>query len=186
MIDLVPRPLSDSRTFASVGGAAPRPTARGGRRPRFALVLPILLVFSGCASMAGLVAPDVSVVGLQLEDLTLLESTGTLTVRLVNENPEPLVVDGAAFKVRLEGIRVGNAVGDERVEIPRLSSATVPLELYVSHVAVGTRLPRILEQGTIDWEVRGKVWIERPWGRSKMRIEKSGRIDLDAPPPQRD
>ncbi|MEM9594944.1 MAG: LEA type 2 family protein [Acidobacteriota bacterium] len=134
-----------------------------------------VLLLTGCSTLE---PPDVTLSNLQLTDLTVLETSGVVTLRLANGNPEPLVVDGAAFNLYLMGRKVGKVLSDERVEVGRLSTSTLEAELHLSNLAMATRLQEILETETVAYEIRGKVWVLGDLGRSALRLSSSGDVDL--------
>ncbi len=141
------------------------------------LLATIPLLTAGCGSL-GLEPPDLTLVDLQLEDMTMLETSGRVTIRLANSNPEPLQVDGMAFDLRLDGRRIGKALSDEKVEVPRLSTVTVDAELNVSHLAIATLIPRWTEAETVSYELSGKVYVLTDFGRRGLRVNRSGRFDF--------
>ena len=106
------------------------PTSHGGtifsHRPGVILrILPLViaaLMASGCVSTEPLEPPGVTLADLDIIDATLFESTLDVAVRISNDNPEPLVIDGAVIKLQLNGIKVGKGASDERLELPRLGS----------------------------------------------------------------
>jgi LEA14-like dessication related protein len=141
--------------------------------------LMITVLTAGCASLGTMTPPDVSLVDLELTDVTVFETTGTITVRLTNENPDPLTVDGAVFKLYLNGMAVGKALDAERVEIPRLGTATQTVNLHINNVALVARLATMLEQSELNYRIKSKLWVERPYGRRKVRLDHQGRFSYD-------
>lgn len=137
-----------------------------------------LVVFTtGCASI-GLEPPDLTLADLSLENMTVLETSGTVTIRLANSNPEPLQIDGMAFDVRLDGRRIGKALSDQKLEVPRLSSVTVDAQLNVSHLAIATLVPQWMEAETVDYALSGKVYVVTEFGRRALKVKQSGRFDF--------
>jgi LEA14-like dessication related protein len=132
---------------------------------------------SGCASI-GLVKPDVSLVNLKFTDLTMFETSGIFTVRLTNENPEPLFVEGGVYNLYLGGLRVGKGLSNHRLEVPPLSTATDEVELHLSNLAIATQLRSIYESGIADYRIKGKVYVEGNFGRRRVTIENEGRFDF--------
>lgn len=145
-----------------------------------ALVLALLASLS-CASLEPFSAPGVSLVNLEFEDLTLFETSGVFTVRISNENPDPVVVDGAVYNLYLGGLKVGRAMSDRRLEVPRLGSATYDVNLYINNLALATRLIPVIESRVLDYRVKGKLYVERPYGLRRMRFSRDGRLDLTRP-----
>lgn len=145
---------------------------------RFPIAAVLGLAIAGCATFEPFTAPDVTLVDLRFEDLTVFETRGAFTVRLSNENPEPLVVDGAVYKLYLGGHKVGRALSDARLEVPRLSSSVTEVEVYINNVALVTRLLTLGREQGVDYTIKGKLYVERPYGTRRLRFSRDGRIDL--------
>ncbi len=139
----------------------------------------VLALFTGCASL-GLVEPDVTLVDLEFTDLTLFETSGVFTVRLANENPEPLVVDGGVYNLYLGGSKVGKGLSDHRIEVPALGTATDEVELHLNNLAIAGQVRSLWESKVFDYRLQGRVYVETGYGRRKLRIESEGRFDLGA------
>ena len=149
---------------------------------RYPKILPFLAVLAltvaGCATVESFTAPDVTLVDIKFEDLTLFETSGTFTVRLSNENPDPLAVDGAVYKLFLGGQKVGRALSDARVEVPRLGSTVYEVDVFINNVALVTRLLTLGQDKGLDYTIKGKLYVERPYGLKRMRFSRDGRIDF--------
>jgi LEA14-like dessication related protein len=140
----------------------------------------LALALTGCASLEPFAAPEVTLVDVRFEDLTVFETSGTFKVRLSNENPEPMVVDGAVYKLYLGGQRVGKALSDARVELPRLGSTVYEVDLYINNVALVARLLTLGQERGLDYTIKGKLYVERSYGLRRVRFSRDGRIDLGA------
>lgn len=143
----------------------------------------VVLSSVSCASLEPFSAPGVSLVNIEFADLTLFETSGVFTVRISNENPDPVVVDGAVYNLYLGGLKVGRALSDRRLEVPRLGSATYEVDLYINNLALATRLIPLIESQVLDYRVKGKLYVERPYGLRRMRFSRDGRLDLRGKPP---
>lgn len=141
----------------------------------------LALTASGCAAWLPLAPPEVSLVNLQFTDLKLFETTGVFTVRLSNENPEPVRVEGGVYKLYLDGVRVGKGLSDARLELPRLGSTTDRVTVHINNVAVATRLAAILKQPVVDYELVTRLYVAGSWGTRRVSSRFSGRLDLEAP-----
>ena len=148
-------------------------------RALFASAL-LALTITGCATLEGFTAPDVTLVDIRFEDLTVFETSGTFTVRLSNENPEAMVVDGAVYKLYLGGQKVGKALSDARIEVPRLGSSTYEVDVYINNVALVARLLTLGQDKGLDYTVKGKLYVERPYGLKRLRFSRDGRIDFSS------
>ena len=141
----------------------------------------ILIALTGCTSI-GLEPPDLTLVNLQLAEVTVLESSGVVTVRIANSNPDPLQVDGLALNLKLDGRRIGKVLSAERLEIPRLSTATLDAELHVSHLAVLTLVQQIMESESMSYGLSGKLYVITDYGRRSLRLERTGFFDFNQDP----
>lgn len=143
------------------------------------IVLAVLLcIATGCASI-GVIPPDVSLVDLEFTDLTMFETTGEFTVRLANENQDPLRVTGGVFRLYLNGVKVGKALSSEPVEIPRLGTATHRVSLHINNVALATRLMGLMEQPTLDYEIKTKLFLDGALGTRRLNFVNSGSFNWD-------
>lgn len=147
---------------------------------RFSTLVALLLaaLTLGCASLGTMTPPDVSLVDLEFQDLTVFETSGEITVRLTNENPEPLVVSGAVYKLYLNGIAVGKGLDPDGIEMPRLGSVTKTVSVHINNVALVARLATLLEEPTLSYRIRSKLWVDRPYGTRKVKLDHQGRFEF--------
>ena len=156
---------------------------RRGCTPGLILLVVVAAVFAtGCSSLTGLEPPTLTLTDLTVVDATLFETTLDVAIRISNDNPEALLVDGVIVKLELGGRGVGKGSSPERVEIPRFGSTVQRLEIHLDNLAVATRLRSILESSTVDWGLAGKVWVVSSSGRARsLPFESRGRLDLGDP-----
>ncbi len=147
------------------------------RLPPAVAILTLIALTTGCASL-GMIKPDVSLVNLKFTDLTVFETSGVFTVRLTNENKEPLIVEGGVYNLYLGGLRVGKGLSNHRLEVPPLSTATDKVELHLSNLAIATQLRSIYESGVADYRIKARVYVEGGFGRRRMTIENEGSFDF--------
>jgi LEA14-like dessication related protein len=55
-----------------------------------------------CSSMSSLEPLAVTLVNLEVTEMTIFETTLMASLRVTNPNPEPLTIDGASFKLILD------------------------------------------------------------------------------------
>jgi len=148
-------------------------------------LISLLSVVAGCSSLGGFVPPDVTLVNVEFSDLTVFETSGVVTLRVANENDEALVVDGGVYNLYLGGMKVGKGLSDHRLEAPRLGSDILEVPIYINNLALVTRLATLMDQPEIDYQLKGKLFVERAYGTQKVRLDKSGRLDLQNLPGQK-
>ena len=137
-----------------------------------------LLLFSGCASLNRSEGLDVSVVNLQFTEATVLETTAIFTVRVENETPEPLVLEGGVHKFYIDGAFVGKGMSNERVEVPRLGSATQPITVYLRNISMGRRIKSIIESQKVGYRLDSLLYAQGKLG-SRFRVIHDGKLDLN-------
>ena len=139
-----------------------------------------LTVLAGCASMEPVEPPDVTLVNVQVTEVTPFETTLEAEVRIINPNPDPLAVEGASFKLELLDRKIGTGTSSTATTVPALDSATVPVIFRLNNVAAVSRLRTIMEAEVLDWSLRGTVFARRAsGGRMNLKVDESGRLSLD-------
>lgn len=128
----------------------------------FALILALLV--SGCALMAlSLEKPDVSLVGIELGQTSLLEQHLKLTLKVTNPNDREIAVDGMNFRVEVGDQELVHGVTNKTVVLPRLGEVRFPVDTSVSLAGILKRLPALLGGG-LSYRLRGEVFT-RDFGR---------------------
>ncbi len=134
----------------------------------------VALLLSGCGG--GSPGPSVSLINLRFEDATALETTATFTLRLSNESPQPVPLEGEVHKIYLNGLYLGKGLSDQKVEVPRLGTVTHEVKVHLSNLALATRIKSILETKSFEYRIvsvfHGKSW----WNR--LKSESSGKLEL--------
>lgn len=145
------------------------------------LLLPCLL---GCASFRQVEGLEVNLTHMRFTEATLLETTGEFTLRVENETPAPLLLNGAVHKIYLNGLYIGKGLTGETLEVPRLGSATQNVTIHLRNLSLATRLRAILEQQAIDYRVATTFYLDTPQGTRKRYANSHGTLALrDFTPP---
>jgi LEA14-like dessication related protein len=139
----------------------------------------LTLSLAACASTDPVEQPDVTLVDLRVGEVTVFETTLHAVVRVVNPSPEPLELEGASFKLDLEGRKIASGTAAASLSVPRLDSATMPVTFHVNNIAAFSKLRAVIEEEGFGWRLRGVLYSTGSWGRSRIRVERSGRLDLD-------
>lgn len=133
----------------------------------------LLHLLCGCGRT---IPPTVGLVSMRFETATALETTIVFTVRLSNENPEPVALAGQVHRFHLNGLYVGKGMSDAAVEIPRFDSVTHEVVMRLDNLALATRLKAIIEEQGVDYRLdsvlHGTSWF------SRMRTVSEGKLAL--------
>jgi LEA14-like dessication related protein len=136
------------------------------------------LIAVGCASLGTFQIPELSLVDLQMVDATLFETTLQARLRIANPNPEPVTFDGATFKLNLEGIKVARGASSESVTIARLDTELIDVTFHLNNAAVVFSLRDVLQQEDLSYALRGRLFVQRPFGVRKLKVRRDGRLTL--------
>lgn len=147
-------------------------------------VAALAAVIAGCSAMALIEPLELTLADLEISEMTLFETTLLARIRITNPNPEPLTIDGASFKLILEGRKIGSGTTPETFTIDRLDSQLVDAVFHVNNASAVLRLGDILAQQTVSYGVTGALFTQGTFGTRKLRINKSGRLDLTEGPPR--
>lgn len=137
-------------------------------------LLAIAGLLCGCGS--GTPGPSVSLINLRFEDATALETTATFTLRLSNESPQPVQLEGEVHKIYLNGLYLGKGLSDQAVEVPRLSTITHEVKVHLSNLALVTRIKSIIESKSFEYRIESVFHGKSTFRR--MRSESSGKLEL--------
>jgi LEA14-like dessication related protein len=140
-----------------------------------------VVAFAACTSMGSLEPPAVTLAGVEPTEVTMFETTVRVKLRISNPNPEPLTLEGASFKLRLEGQKIGQGLSSETVVIDRLDSTLLDVTFHVNNAVALLQLKEILEQEAVDYGIRAVLYTQGSWGTKKLKVEKEGRFDFTNP-----
>lgn len=97
------------------------------------------------------------------------------TVRVENATPQPLALQGGVYKLYLDGTYLGKGLSGEAVQVPRLSSTTVPVLLHLSNLRLASRIRSIAEGQKLDYRLESTVFFAN--GRRSGCL-REGSLDL--------
>lgn len=137
-----------------------------------------LLVVAGllCGCGGSSPGPSVSLINLRFEDATALETTATFTLRLSNESPQPIPLEGEVHKIYLNGLYLGKGLSDQAVEVPRLGTITHEVKVHLSNLALATRIKSIIESKSFEYRIESVFHGKSTF--SRMKSESSGKLEL--------
>lgn len=138
----------------------------------FAFLAAVTLL-CGCSQNAG---PAVSLVSVQFQDATVLETTATFVLRLSNEQPAPWQMNGSVHKIYLNGLYVGKGMSDQSVTVPRLGTVTNNLTVHLSNLALATRIKSVIESQRFEYRIHS-TFYGQTWP-SRTRSVSEGILDL--------
>ncbi len=144
-----------------------------------------VLLLGGCASLGDLEKPDVMLVDLRMDDVRVLEATARATMRLDNENLEPLYVEGGVYELFINGSRVGKGLSNAQFQIPGLSSVTRDIEVNLSTLSMARGITSVINSEKIDYRIDSRIYIRLDGRVRRVNVSRSGTLDRnDLPAPR--
>jgi LEA14-like dessication related protein len=155
---------------------------RNRRRPAW-WWLAVVFVCAGCASMLPkLEAPQLSLVGVKVQEMTFFEQRLIVRLRVQNPNDLVLPVRGIDVNFELAGEDFAQGVSARAFEVPALGEAEFDMIVTAN---AATAILRIANSGrgkqmeSIDYRIRGKLSTSLGLLRS-VPFDEVGTIPLDS------
>ena len=143
-----------------------------------AMAFALVLGLNGCSTMGSLEPLEVTLSNIQIPEVTVFETTLVAKLRITNPNPEGLTIDGGSFKLYLDDKKVGTGTTSETFSVDRLDSTVVDAVFHINNASAILRLKDIFQQKEVSYGVRGSLFTQGSFGTKKIKVEKTGRIDL--------
>jgi LEA14-like dessication related protein len=131
----------------------------------------------GCASLGGLEKPDVMLVDLQVDDVKAFEGSARATMRLDNENLEPLQIEGGVYEVYINGTRIGKGLSNKHFEIPGLSSVTQEVQVNLSTLAMARGMISVINAEQLQYRIDSIVYIRLDGRVRRVTMSRAGQLD---------
>ncbi len=150
------------------------------RRP-FLLALAALSL-AGCASLAPLDPPQVTIGGVEALPGEGLELRMLVKLRVQNPNDSPIDYDGVFIKLEVQGRTFATGVSDESGSVPRFGEAVISVPVTVSAFRMARQMMGMLDGKPIDkirYDMSGKL---SGAGFSTVRFQSQGEFALPSAP----
>lgn len=103
--------------------------------------------------------PGVSVQNVSFERFTWQGGEALFTLKLNNPNAFSLPLTGVEYSLALNGVEVGKGSREQPMKIPARQSRMVQFPLRLSFVNMASVLPGLIQQGTMQYQLRGAVHL---------------------------
>lgn len=138
----------------------------------------LVTLLSGCAAFRA-EPPEVALVGLQVENLTLSHAILSADLSLFNPNDFSINVRDVRYELSINNIRVAQGMSLDSIRLNAHQSGHMPLRLSTSYFNL-LRLGPLLEQNKpLPYEISGEVTLGNYLIGSRARsFSKKGTLDL--------
>jgi len=119
---------------------------------------------------------------IALQDVKLLNAVGLtqyLQVELLVSNPNnfDIPLTGLKFGMQMNGQDFAEGLSNQRVDIPRLGRAVVPVEVTVSVLAILKQIQAVQKSDGLDYRVAGTAYLDHLLLPS-VDFDRQGKVDL--------
>ncbi len=153
---------------------------RGARIHHSSLVLFLLLLTAGCASLGVKETPLVTLVDFALQEATLFEQRYRIRLRVRNPNASELRIAGIRYAIEINGQEFIDGVGASEATVPGYGETVVEVTGISTLFGLLRQLQELRsERRTLDYRVTGALQLEDVL--SRIPFSSAGSIEL---PPQ--
>ncbi len=140
---------------------------------KYFAVLLLPLLFTSCATTDPM---EVSLVNVAFTSATVFETSNQFVIRIDNPTPAGWSLEGSSHRIYLNGLYIGTGLSDQAVELPRLSSLSLPVSVHLSNLKLATRVKPIIESRSFEYRIESTLYARQPSRR--IRARSVGRLDL--------
>lgn len=148
---------------------------------RSALLLPVLLLLTACASLSGRDPLQVTVSGVEALPGEGLELRMLLKLRVQNPNDTPVDYNGVAISLDVQGRTFATGVSDAAGTVPRFGESVISVPVTVSALRMVRQVMGMMDGKPVDtirYDMRGKL---QGAGFSAGRFQSEGDLSLPDP-----
>jgi LEA14-like dessication related protein len=142
----------------------------------FALLM-LALPLVACQNL-GLENPDVTLHNIEPTNVTAFETTARVSFRVTNPNRIPLKMVSSSHDLALGGVKVGQALSPDGIDIPSMDSGIVVTEINISNLTLVRQLLPIFETRSFDYAVTSKLQLSDALLGRTLSMTNSGNFTL--------
>ena len=135
----------------------------------------VAALLAGCA--APLQKPEISLAGVELVGIGLVEQRLLLKLRIRNPNDVDLPVKALSFDLDLDGQPFAKGASEQPVTIARQAEAQLDVKVVSRFGEVLKQLRAARQNGKLGYRVHGRVELE---GSGSVAFDRSGEVPLSA------
>ena len=138
----------------------------------------VAALLGGCA--APLQKPEVSVAGVELLGIGLVEQRLLLKLNISNPNDVDLPVKALSFDLDLDGQPFAKGASEQPVTIARQAETQLDVKVVSRLGDVIRQLKAARQNGKLGYRIHGRVELERSAGPTSVAFDRSGEVALSA------
>jgi LEA14-like dessication related protein len=145
---------------------------------RALLLIAMAVLFCSCVTNRLSQDVEVSLANMQFGEVTPLETTANFVIRIQNQMPQPLGIEGSVHKIYLNGVYIGSGVSDEVTQIPRLAEGQQNVRVHLRNLSMARLIRDIVESRRVDYRLESQIFAQIEGRSTRLRVSKIGNLDL--------
>lgn len=146
-----------------------------------AVMLSVLLLLPGCATIQP-EPPEVNLMALQIQDVTLSHVNLLANLRLFNPNPQPVRVSRVEYTLHLNGIKVMTGRWTAGTEIAANEYGLLDLRISSAYWNLMKLMQNLQESTEVDFSLAGSIRIGYGLAGATFPFKEEGRVPLHQKP----
>ena len=138
----------------------------------------VVALLGGCA--APLQKPEVSLAGVELVGIGLVEQRLLLKLKISNPNDVDLPVKSLSFDLDLDGQPFAKGASEQPVTIARHAEAQLDVKVVSRLGDVLKQLNAARKNGKLGYRIHGRVEFNGSAGPTSVAFDRSGEVSLSA------
>jgi LEA14-like dessication related protein len=148
------------------------------RRWRLVCAAALITLVSGCASVANLQAPDLSVVSMKLQSADLFEQRLLVRMRVQNPNERELPIKGITYRIEIDDAQLAQGESNTPFTVPALGEAEFDVQVRANLAsALSKFLSRKKGDDTLEYRLVGDVSLASGFLR-RIPFDERGSVKL--------
>ncbi len=142
------------------------------------LFLGMAALEAGCTQLAGIKQnPDITLAGIELVELGLLEQRFILKLRIQNPNDVALPINGMTFDVELNGAAFAKGLSDKVVTVPRMGEMVMEVKAISNLGAVWKQWGELQKSSPdrVSYRLFGRLFLK---GLGSIPFERKGGVSM--------
>ncbi|WP_020396726.1 LEA type 2 family protein [Thiolinea disciformis] len=127
------------------------------------MVLGWALALAGCSAMGPasnfIQAPKISIQDASVQNISLMQGTGLVTLQITNPNPVPIPLEGVQYNLRLNGAQVASGAQRQSMHLMPNQPMAVQIPIQLNLQQIMQLAPNLWRSQQVQYELDGAVQV---------------------------
>ena len=97
-------------------------------------------------------------------------------VRVQNQNPDEIQVDGGVHHISINGTELGTGTSQESLQLAPFASGVQHVTLHLSNLAMLSKIKTLVESQRFQYDIESEIPVRRSGIRRTVDLTRSGRV----------